>query len=118
MNLRETGKQTLLNAEARGRVDRYACALDFLRDIIHETGELAITLAEDEANHRVVRFGELRMTEDAELELADIILCCLSLAYKYGVDLESVIEKKLLINENRLAVMTKDRLRENLEKIG
>ena len=72
----------------RGLITKDTTLTDFLIKLDEEVNELNLS----------VDFEENTFDK---LELADIILTCMNMAYHYDIDIIKQLEKKIKINENR-----------------
>lgn len=96
IGLNELSKECYRIAEKRGQ--------DPDKVLKHCAGEV-IEAAEAENNLLTIRelkFNEDTACGDLSLELADIIICCLTCSYKYDIDIEKAIKEKIEINRERI----------------
>lgn len=92
MNLNETSQRAFEISKKRNQYkgdDNYAISA-----LKHCAGEVV---------EAVEAYDCLRHTrEDFENELADVIICILSVSGSEGIDIEQAISRKMLINEGRI----------------
>jgi NTP pyrophosphatase (non-canonical NTP hydrolase) len=90
MNLKEASQKALEIAEKRH---------------IHETTTEALKHCAGEVVEAVDAYNDWSYRQDEkekfENELADIVICVLSISAKENVDIENAIARKMLINEGR-----------------
>jgi NTP pyrophosphatase (non-canonical NTP hydrolase) len=86
--MNELAKECLEIATQRGQVNEYTDFTGWVKAISSEVTELACE-----------RFSPQR---EASMELADVIIACLSMSAYYDIDIEKYINKKMQINKNRI----------------
>jgi NTP pyrophosphatase (non-canonical NTP hydrolase) len=90
MNLNEASQKALEIAEKRG---------------IHERPHEALKHCAGEVTEALVAYLDYvydkNKKEEFENELADIVICVLSISAKENIDIENAIARKMLINEGR-----------------
>ena len=91
MNLKEASQKALEIAEKRG---------------IHETTTEALKHCAGEVVEAVDAYNDWSYQQEEkekfENELADVIICILSVSGSEGIDIEQAISRKMLINEGRV----------------
>jgi NTP pyrophosphatase (non-canonical NTP hydrolase) len=91
MNLNEASQKALEIAEKRG---------------IHERPHEALKHCAGEVTEALVAYLDYvydkNKKEEFENELADIVICVLSISAKENIDIENAIARKMLINEGRI----------------
>jgi NTP pyrophosphatase (non-canonical NTP hydrolase) len=91
MNLNEASQKALEIAEKRG---------------IHERPHEALKHCAGEVTEALVAYLDYvydkNKKEEFENELADIVICVLSISAKENIDIEGAIARKMLINEGRI----------------
>lgn len=107
MNLKEASEKAFEISKKRNQYKNDG--QDILRALKHCAGEV---IEATEASAKMEYFPQLNkneqeiVKEDFENELADIIICVLSICGAENIDIEKAIERKMKINEER-AELTK-----------
>ena len=94
MNLKEASQKALEIAEKRGIHENTIQALK------HCAGE--VLEAVDAYDNWSMLDNPQGRKEEFENELADVIICILSVSGSEGIDIEQAISRKMLINEGRV----------------
>lgn len=94
INLNNTAALCAENAKKRGKVDQEVSHLVTWWCISNELSEFNIASETDPSEH-IPEYTE------AQEELADILITCLTELHRRNVDVEAIITKKLESNQNR-----------------
>lgn len=97
MNLKEASKKAFEIAKKRGQYK--FDGNDVLKGLKHCAGEV---LEANEAYNNWTFLGDDEEKENYENELADIIICVLSICGGENIDIEKAIARKMKINEGRI----------------
>lgn len=92
MILQELIKRNYQTTVNRGKINIFTSSEEFIAKIDEEVQELKDSF---------LPFDQLTNPAFDHKELADIILVCLNFAHHFDIDIEKVLEEKLIINENR-----------------
>lgn len=97
MNLKEISKKAF---EISKKENQYKNdGQDIFRALKHCAGEV---IEANEAYNNWTFLGDDEAKENYENELADIIICILSICGAENIDIEKAIERKMKINEGRI----------------
>lgn len=95
MGFQEKASKAFHNALRRGKTSVYNCHQDDAETLMAEMKEF-VEASEDEKSEHLPKYTE------AQEELADIIIGCMTELFKRGVDIEKIIDAKIAFNEKRI----------------
>ena len=93
--INDLARQSYNNAIVRGKTSKNLSHLDTLYSIFEELKEFK--QADETKNSK-----HLPQYTEAEEELTDILICCLTELHKRGVDVEKIIKDKVEFNKTRV----------------
>jgi NTP pyrophosphatase (non-canonical NTP hydrolase) len=96
MDLKSASERAYEIAQKRGQYKKDG--QDVLRDLKHCAGEVLEAM---NAYGEWCNEDYFTTKEDFENELADIVICVLSISAEENIDIEKAIARKMLINEGR-----------------
>ena len=94
MNLNEKASKAFYNALRRGKTSVYNSHQDDAEGLMAEMKEFAEASEEKKSEH-------LPEYTEAQEELADILISCMTELFKRGVNVDKIIDDKIAFNENR-----------------
>ena len=94
MGLKEKASKAFHNALRRGKTSIYNSHQQDTESIMIEVNEFA-EASEDKKSVHLPEYTE------AQEELADILICCMTELVKRGVNVDKIIDAKIKFNENR-----------------
>ena len=86
----------------RGQINLETTPEDFYLKLLDEVFELKDEIDILTAHENENPFLESDKNKDFAFEIADVILVCTAFAEHYGIDIESVLKEKNLINRKRI----------------
>jgi NTP pyrophosphatase (non-canonical NTP hydrolase) len=95
MELQEKARKAFYNALRRGKTSVYNYHQDDAQTLMAEMKEFA-EASEDMKSEHLPEYTE------AQEELADIIIGCMTELFKRGVNIEKIIDAKIAFNEKRI----------------
>ena len=95
MELQEKARKAFNNALRRGKTSVYNYHQDDAKTLMAEMKEFA-EASEDMKSEHLPEYTE------AQEELADIIIGCMTELFKRGVNIEKIIDAKIAFNEKRI----------------
>ena len=94
MELQEKARKAFHNALRRGKTSVYNYHQDDAKTLMAEMKEFAEASEEMKSEH-------LPEYTEAQEELADIIIGCMTELFKRGIDVDKIIDAKIEFNEQR-----------------
>lgn len=94
MGFQEKASKAFYNALRRGKTSIYNSHQQDTESIMIEVNELA-EASEDKKSEHLPEYTE------AQEELADILICCMTELVKRGVNVDKIVDDKIKFNENR-----------------
>ena len=94
MGLQEKASKAFYNALKRGKTSIYNYHCDDVDGLLEEIKEFAEASEEKPSEH-------LPEYTEAQEELADILISCMTELFKRGVNIDKIVDAKIAFNESR-----------------